>query len=133
MMRTHPPRPASATWPEPDPRGKMLARLAERRQHGRVELHEPALLHTSHAEMQGLILDLSSGGAAVRIVDGLQPGLGEEIAISTLDRRHFWGRVCWLGQSMLGIAFPHAVAGIEELAWLEHRDSVRYFGRPRGR
>lgn len=107
-------------------------RLFERRRHGRIPLHEPASFHTPYAEAHGTLVDLSSGGAALRLTCGLMPGLGEEVAVTLLDRRYLWGRVRWIDGGLIGIEFPAAIENIEELAWPEHREVEVYVGsRPR--
>ena len=82
---------------------------------------EHIVVQSEWGDLGGALLDLSCTGGQVRIANGLLPFEGDEVTLRLVDAGHLCGRVAWVGDSAIGIAFDQPIASIGDLLWPEQR------------
>lgn len=107
------------------------SRLFDRRRHPRIVLAEQVSIRTPHCLLDGRLVDLSSTGAAIAIVSGFVPGLGEELSLSLRDGKHLWGLACRIDGGTVAIRFPLALDPVDDLLCIELRGLGVYTSRDR--
>jgi hypothetical protein len=117
---------ASSRYQNSEPRSQNR-RIATRHAH-----FEHIVVQSEWGDLGGALLDLSSTGGQVRIVNGLLPFEGDEVTLRLVDAGHLCGRVTWVGDTSIGIAFDQPVASVEDILWPEQRgpEWYRHAARP---
>lgn len=96
-------------------------RIAMRHAHG-----ERVGITSDWGAEAGMLLDLSTSGAKVRLPNGLVPPAGEEVMLRLVDGRHIAGSIAWTDRDALGIRFEHELGAIEDMIWPEQRGADWY-------
>lgn len=97
------------------------ARFGNRRLAARHIHFEHIVVQSEWGNLDGALLDLSCTGGQVRIANGLLPFDGDEVTLRLVDAGHLCGRVAWVGQTSIGIAFDQPVASMGDILWPEQR------------
>jgi hypothetical protein len=74
------------------------------------------------------LVDLSEEGAKIRVLDGIVPNLGDDVALTLFDGMTIDGRVSWLREKHIGIEFLDAISNVEDRLDFENLGR-EYFGR----
>ena len=106
---------ANSRWQDAD------SRSDDRRGATRHDHFEHVVVRTEWGDLGGALLDLSCSGGQVRIANGLVPFEGDEVTLRLVDAQHLCGRVAWVGDDAIGIAFDHPIVNVNDLLWPEQR------------
>jgi hypothetical protein len=91
-------------------------RLAARHAH-----FEHIVVQSEWGDLGGALLDLSCTGGQVRIANGLLPFEGDEVTLRLVEAGHLCGRVAWVGEESIGIAFDEPIKSMGDILWPEQR------------
>ena len=97
------------------------ARYGNRRLAARHAHFEHIVVQSEWGDLGGALLDLSCTGGQVRIANGLLPFEGDEVTLRLVNAWHLCGRVAWVGETSIGIAFDQPVASMSDILWPEQR------------
>ncbi len=98
-------------------------RVADRHIHA-----EPAMIATEWGEIVGTLVDVSSTGVKVRVINGLVPFEGDEVTLRLVGAGQYAARIAWVSDEAIGIVLDQAIGNVEELLWLEQR-GPEWYGR----
>jgi hypothetical protein len=114
------PHNANTLWQDAETRSPDR-RIATRHAH-----FEHIVVESDWGDLGGALLDLSSTGGQVRVANGLLPFEGDEVTLRLVDAGHLCGRVAWVGDTSIGIAFDRPVGSIGDILWPEQRGAQWY-------
>jgi hypothetical protein len=90
------------------------------------------MIATEWGEIVGTLVDVSSTGVKVRIINGLVPFEGDEVTLRLVGAGQHAGQIAWASDEAIGIVLDQAIGNVEELLWLEQR-GPEWYGRAAGR
>jgi hypothetical protein len=92
----------------------------EARQHIAIEFRNHRLICD--------LIDLSECGAKISVLDGIVPNTGEDVTLTLFDGTAIGGRVSWLREKHIGVAFEYPIPDVDERLDFENLGR-EYFGK----
>ena len=100
----------------------------ERRLARRSEHHEHAEIMIGKIRYAGAIINISTTGVLVRLLEISSPMFQDPVIIRLSDGIHVYGKVAWNNGGCFGLAFEHELSTIDVILHFENRGPIVYHG-----